>query len=365
MLPRARPDLKALRILFVSVARSAIGFGHLNRCLSLAIFAQKCGADVRFLVFGNLAAQLQVNAASFSCILLDESAITSEDLSRVKQGQVDVVIIDILFPGWSTFKPSLVFQSLRCLGCLLVVIDVLGNDSIVSLIPDLDADIIISPYVSHTLDFPKQRWRYIKGAEYALLGSEYANLPPRRQRLFANRVMVSCGGSDPRGHTIVVLRGLENVEQHLEIRVVVGPLFSRELYMEIESLAAFSRHKITLVVAPRTLLNEMLRCDLAIGTNGLTKYELAASSTPALLFSINEEFDLINKPFADTQTSVNLGIGVSAEQIEQESSRLLQNFTLRCIMAKKGRMVVDGAGVNRLFIEIKKEYDAKKRVEDC
>ena len=54
------PNLNELRIRFVSAASNAVGFGHLNRCISLANYARKCGAQVDFLVFGNLAAEAKV-----------------------------------------------------------------------------------------------------------------------------------------------------------------------------------------------------------------------------------------------------------------------------------------------------------------
>jgi spore coat polysaccharide biosynthesis predicted glycosyltransferase SpsG len=132
-------------------------------------------------------------------------------------------------------------------------------------------------------------------------------------------------------------------------------MFSAESVANLKRMVARSHHHIVLVTAPPTLLNEMLWCDVAIGANGLTKYELAATATPALLFSIDAHHDLVNRPFAARQTSIDLGIGVSPEKIGQEVSGLLGNVALRSSMAKCGRMLVDGGGVERLFIEIKKE----------
>jgi len=349
-------DLKPLRILFVAVASNEIGFGHLNRCLSLAIYAQKLSADISFLVFGNASAKARVNAAGFDCVLFEESKMHTVDWEQSDRLQADVIIVDLLFPGFFVASmPSLLFGYLRSLGRLLVAIDVLGDESILAKLPQIDADIVVNPYVTSGMDISELRWRYLQGSEYALLGVEYANLPQRRLRAVANRILVSCGGSDSKRYTIQVLRGLEAVTRILEIRAVVGPMFSAELIADLERMVVRSRHHIVLVTAPPTLLNEMLWCDVAIGTNGLTKYELAASATPALLFSIDAHHDMVNRPFATRKTSIDLGIGASPEKIEQEISGLLRNVALRSSMAKCGRMLVDGGGVERLFIEIKKE----------
>lgn len=350
-----QPDLSA-SVLFVTTASNAVGFGHLNRCLALAVYANKCGADVSFLVFGDVLAEAQVNAAGFACVLLEESKMHTVDWVKSDRLQADVVIADLLFPGFFAFAaPSLLFGRLGSLGRLLVAIDALGEDSILAKLPLIDADMVVSPYVNRGIDISEIRWRYLQGSEYALLGVEYTNLPQRRQRAGANRILVSCGGSDSKGYTIQVIFGLEAVTQPLEIRAVVGPMFSAELVANLKRMVARSNHHIVLVTAPSTLLNEMLWCDLAVGANGLTKYELAASATPAILFSIDAHHDMANRPFAARQTSIDLGIGVSPKKIEQETTRLLGNVALRSSMAKCGRMLVDGRGAERLFIEIKKE----------
>lgn len=347
-------------MLFVTVASQATGYGHLNRCLSLVSHIPEEKASSGFLLFGTEVAKQRVEAAGLSCHLLPEAALAESKipLEFPRQIQAEVVIVDLLHAKFfaDTAAPASLFQGLRSLGRRLVVIDVLGDDAIARRMPEVDVDILVTPYVAPVVEVASPRWQYLHGAEYALLSAEYACLPLRVQRKHANRILISCGGSDANGNTLQALRALERIAAQLEVRIVVGPLFDKTLRSELNLLVAGSHHDVRLIEAPGSLLAQMLWCDLAICASGLTKYELAASATPALLFSIDALHDSFNRPFAATGAALDIGIGIEAERLSKAVDHLLGDVTARSRMAAIGKALVDGRGAQRLFKEITKEH---------
>jgi spore coat polysaccharide biosynthesis predicted glycosyltransferase SpsG len=101
-------------------------------------------------------------------------------------------------------------------------------------------------------------------------------------------------------------------------------------------------------------------CDLAIAASGLTKYELAATATPALLFSIDAFHHESNRSFAATETAIDLGTHVTAGKIADEVAQLLRDPKLRTKLSTNGRQTIDGHGVQRLLIELLKELSCLK-----
>lgn len=342
--------LSSIRIRFACVAGNAIGFGHLSRCLALASYARALGMSADFLVFGDSTAKARIAAAGFECEIADEARLDAAAWRPPSHQQIDVVVADFIHPGFfDAAEPTAPFGALRKIARRLVAIDSLGDKSILHKLRDLDVDLVVCPYVMPRQNLSGTKFRILAGPEYALLAPAYADLPPRLQRPNANRVLVTCGGSDPKSFTTQVLNVLETVAQHLEIRVVIGPMFAPELIDAVARQASVSKHRVELLETPATLLDSMLWCDVAISASGLTKYELAASGTPSLLFSIDAFHDAANRPFAARHTAVDLGIGISEGAVRQEFERLLHDAALRTKMAQTAKSLIDGAGTKRLF----------------
>ncbi|TAL66185.1 MAG: hypothetical protein EPN84_00640, partial [Legionella sp.] len=273
-----------------------------------------------------------------------------ESLERLKD--VGAIILDFSHPIilYEQEKLRQILEYLhRCVPNIMLI-DGLEEHALIKRMSDIPVDFVVAPYVGAVKqDGP---WRFLAGPSYAVLSGAYAGLETRIIRLQTDRVLISCGGSDPKKITLTLLKGIEKITKTLQVRVIIGPLFNENLKETIKKVVKNSKHFITLVDSPHGLLSHMLWCDLAIAASGLIKYELAATSTPAILVSIDEFHHLMNQPFSKIGSTVDLGARVKPQMITEHVKNLLDNHTMRLAMATAGRQAIDGKGAERLISEI-------------
>lgn len=341
-----------MRLGFVAVAGPQLGYGHLSRCLSLAQCARRHALESSFLLFGQGEMRQWVERAGYACTVrpLDELMAMGGDISHEWAGQVDAWIVDFAHPVVlrNIHRARYCLERLRDSARILWVIDALGEEALVHQMPDIPADVVVAPYVGAEV-LQDVSWQQVAGPEYAVLAPDYADVPVRNVRCNADRVLVSCGGSDPRRLSLLVLDALERLSSALTIQLIAGPLFPEYLVKDLDARAAASRHSIELVHAPQCLAKHMLWSDVAVAASGLIKYELAATSTPAILMSIDRAHDIVNRLFASAGTARDLGIDFDAESITDAVANLLGDQAARSSMASAGRKLIDGQGADRLI----------------
>ncbi|MBF0343313.1 MAG: hypothetical protein HQL06_03695 [Nitrospirae bacterium] len=128
-----------------------------------------------------------------------------------------------------------------------------------------------------------------------LLGPEYVVLPiifnsdTIRSRKYSDkpeRLLITMGGTDEYNITQKVVDTLEINRSNLLITIIlgVGYEFKRELLKSLTS--SNLRYEIKENVT--NMFDEYMACDVAIGSGGLTLYEMIASRTPAIIISSEE-----------------------------------------------------------------------------
>lgn len=330
-----------------------LGFGHVNRCLTMANAIRAGGgapeivlgigdSDVldRIEKAGQPARQLAPDKRYDAIEMLRGATCAIFDFSHIRTGETAAAAASML-------------NRVRDSGARSLVIDTIGRDCLGAM-QNLTVDILAIPYAGgeqqETLPGPGIEAR---GPDYFVLDNAF--LESRRSKeptaSAKPRVLVTAGGSDPAGLTMLFLASLALVNTPLQLRIVVGPGFASALKSNIEKCAATLSHDVVLLDAPESLVEEIFAADLALSASGLTKYELAFAGTPSILVSIDEEHHAANRAFADLGSCRDAGLmqDVTPGELAALLEDLIHDAGKRHDMAAAGRAAVDGEGLQRLL----------------
>ena len=336
-----------------------IGLGHIRRCLALAAEIDAAGSEP-FFVLGASDGPIGsfVETAGYKVYRLPHGVDLAGEvaaLSALGLPQARAIVLDISHYRTLAQRPAMrgYTAGLSEVFPIVGLIDGL-MDSCIASFDDLAVDVVVVPYAgAETQYLATANAVHAKGPCYFVLDRSFAPYLERERviRPTCDRILVTAGGSDPAGITASMLAAFDRIDdRRLDLRVVLGPIFSAQAIDEIEGLASRSKHCCTLLRAPTTLADQMLWCDLAIAASGLTKYELAATGTPALLISIDAVHAAYNAPFAALGTSRHLGVAAEVDAFDAvcKAMELLGDAAARERMSEAGRQLLDGHGARRI-----------------
>lgn len=349
--------LRDRTVVFRTDASNAIGFGHLQRCRAIAAFVAEQGGTSAFvlgLCDDTVAANL--TAANENVHILEKAGHFDAQALYSAVPDAHLVICDISHPETSPRLAALpgYLADLKAGGSSTVLID--GPlEMCLSARVSLPTDVLVIPYFGSEAETIQPGPRKIAaGLPYAIIAETYAGNGAMGRTIAeqARRILITAGGSDPTGATALCLRALANItETELDLRVAIGPAFSESARAAIDDLAAVSPHRVTLLQAPAGLAEHMLWCDLALSASGVTKYELACTGTPTLLFSTDRDLDAMNRSFETLGTCIDLGLveHLTPTAITLRLRDVLSDPDKRRALSDAGRRAVDGQGCARMF----------------
>jgi UDP-2,4-diacetamido-2,4,6-trideoxy-beta-L-altropyranose hydrolase len=336
--------------LFRVDAGSDVGFGHLQRCLTLALEVRRRGGSTAFLLSaGDSGAASLVRGAGHR--LIEASA----DLESVDVSGFSTIVADISHRR-AYEKPHEVNRLLgswRRGGAQVIVIDGMGHDSLRSRLDGVQADVLIVPYAGAEADGGTRDVQFLAGPQYMVFSPSYLNSSASREiREVARRLLITFGGADPAGGTLLALQAASLLTvPDLAVRVVVGPGFTRPSRTAIRRAADAAPFTCEIVDSPADLADEMRQCDLAVASAGLTKYELAITGTPSILLELDAKIAAAAAAFARLGSAWHLGAiaEVSPARLADAVGRLVAESETRRTMSSAGRRVSDGRGTQRII----------------
>ncbi|HEX7591252.1 MAG TPA: hypothetical protein VF375_04815 [Candidatus Limnocylindrales bacterium] len=194
------------------------------------------------------------------------------------------------------------------------------------------------------------------GWEWVLLRPDFAADPVRdgRRRGQPGRgpgeppvVLISMGGSDPAGLTLVALRALALVPRPVQCVVLIGRGFRQDA--ELAELLNSALHE-TAVVRNGDVRAQMLAADMAVLSFGVTAYEAAACALPAVHLCLTPDHAISASAMDQAGIAVSLGLAddVADADVAKAVESMLADAAGRAAMGARARNLVDGNGAARI-----------------
>lgn len=330
-----------VRILFRVDAGTAIGLGHLRRCLALAAALETKDLIPLFLTNTEPGIVDLVERSGFRWSAIDSPAWDQKDAEETeafaKRNKCRLIVAD------SDRKKPDYLDHLR------------KNALTVSIEDNETAPLACHLLINGNAHAEQMNYRSANGDTEFLLGPHYSLLPavywnPSRKEPAdqVRSLLVSVGGADPRNLTPRLLDRIRDIPGSFSVTVVVGPFFTNR--PDIERSARDLGRPCRLVDAPPDLRTVILEADLAVTAGGQTLYELACCGCPGIVLKTAENQRAQIRRFTEEGAVRSAGPAdqpATTERLAEEIRNLLQDRSLRTAMSRAGRGLVDGLGALR------------------
>jgi spore coat polysaccharide biosynthesis predicted glycosyltransferase SpsG/CMP-N-acetylneuraminic acid synthetase len=326
--------LHAPRVLFRADGGAQLGMGHVFRSLAIAdALRERAHADVAFLMRADLPDGIRtVERHGYEVLRI--GGAPGDVLDQVRGFAPSILVNDL------RTLPADYLRALSHLGTTTVnLVDTPGDLETTETYEQL--------IVSVMKDDRETPDGFYAGPEYAILREQFRGRT-KQVRERARQVLLSFGGSDPQGLTLLAARALLPLPADVELLAVTGPAFAFHRELEETLRAAPGRVRVVREAIGH-IAELMLEADVMVGSGGMSVYEIAALGTPGVILAQNAREDERMREFARHGTVAYLGLGtdVADETLRERVARLLQDADERRAMSARGRALVDGLGAVR------------------
>lgn len=343
-----------MRIAMRADASSAMGLGHIKRCLALAIALRSAGAALHFIghVDSDMASAL-VTAQGFAWTPLPPCSTDHGTLDRqvedarhaaafMQSWNADMVIVDHygLAATWH--------QTVRAAtGARIVAMDDLADRP-------LDVDLLID---HNAAPDHAEKYRHVlrpgvplcAGPAYALIDEVYTRHARCVHRGEVQHVGIFMGGTDPGRHSAWALQVLRQ-DANWSGQVTVATTSANPHWPELAKLIRQDAHATLLMDQPH-LADFHAACDLEIGAGGGAQWERCCLGVPTLALVCAENQRATVSHLQDL--GALQGLDAMAQTAQQARAmadmltRLINSPGERLGLAQRAMALVDGHGAQR------------------
>lgn len=337
-----------MRVIFRADASSAVGGGHIMRCLALAEELSGRGADITFAVGKESPETVPpLSRSAHEIVVLQASQ--SEELSEIKErtGNCDLIVIDH-YERDGTFE-----REARSIAKTVLVVDDLPERP-------HDCDVLLDQTFGRKAgDYERlvpEGALVLTGTSYALLRPAFRSLrhralQERRTRHAAKmvrRILVSLGAVDGEGLTRQALDAINRSKLDVSVDVVIGSADPKALGL-IDQARQMSQ-PVVFHGFDANVAELMLAADLAIGAAGSSAWERCCMGLPTMMVVL-----------ADNQNDIGTGLQSkgaanltpvsdfsSPERFSDHLAELASNTPLLESMSAAAARICDGQGAGRV-----------------
>lgn len=214
------------------------------------------------------------------------------------------------------------------------------------------SDLVLNPTLGHVTEdyqlYPGTQ--LLAGDKYGMIRSEFRRARNVRATEPGGpiRVMLSLGGGDVVDDTITYAKGLLKQKRIEKIDAIIGTgVKNRE---KLESLAAESEDRVSVVSDARDMGIRMTKAHLLITGGGNTCLEAACVGVPMLVVTRHERHELNATRLTEIGAAQYLGPRetVKGDQVAKAAEEILADNFERKAMSRSGRLLIDGRGADRI-----------------
>lgn len=351
-----------MKLAFRTDASTAIGTGHVSRCLALAAAARDAGGGALFICRAHDGHLINaIEAAGFPVHALPITGGTGNGLAhgawlgatQEEDAAATIAALAGSTPDW-------------------LVVDHYGLDA--------RWERLLAPHARHVMAiddladrphaagllldqnfFAEGAARYdgllapdcraLLGPRYALLRPAFAaarqTLPPRRDAV--GRILIYFGGVDAGGHSAMALDALDRLgRDDLDVDLVIGALQTGRAALMARAQA---RPRTTVHAGGADMAALMAAAGLAIGAGGVTQWERACLGLPSIVLGIaaNQRPIVAGLAAAGYCWGLSDGASATASGLAALIHSALISHDARLAMAARLAALCDGHGVRRVL----------------
>ena len=339
-------------------ANSAVGTGHLHRCLNIAAELSLHGHDVTLLSgqhseihepnqhapslrMATLASSISTFSSGdgSSSTPLGEIVDDAESTAAtVVQSDIDTVIVDHY-----SITDAWVSSVKNRTGCRVMVIDDVARHW-------PSADVLLDSAMGS-----RERYAHLASSSVTLFGPSYVPLN-QKYKTFAGReaidsavirLVIFFGGVDAPDATGRALAELSSVtRRHLRLRVVVGEQNTKRA----ELIQQFQNGNVEFARPADSMFSHLVDSDIALGAGGTTTWERLCVGIPSISIAIAENQVSMSQEL-DLRGCLRFLGRLDETQpgsIREAVETMADDRLAREAMALKGRTLVDGFGTARI-----------------